>query len=308
MPLIVTENWSKAKLVLGASAVRVFTVTGAANQTEACRANGLPAGQIPQYLTTYPQDVALVAGTPTADTVGFGIYEVTVNYGPAYNFQRDNSDPILQPPRFFWQREDILEPIDVDADGNPLLNSALAAFDPPPEIERAVRILMAKRYESNYQLNLSINFEDHVNSDPVTLPLTGGIVVPAGYMLCKAISPNSEYDRRTKAIEIGYTFAVSSFPWRWRFLDQGFTGWANFNGKVRAFNLFDHKGQQWSREVRLDGGGAPFNRDEVRISADDLPPVNIEGPKGATIEKGKNAAFMLYDKYPKIAFSGLNLF
>lgn len=314
MPAEAYEQWSPRQGALDESAQRGWIVINASTLSEALRApGGTGSAGVAQRGNTYPDNSDLVASAPNGRSLGPMTWEVTVEYSSSVGKLPSASDPnpINRPPRFSWERQEESVQTDANLDGHALQNSAGDAFDPAPTIEIVTRILTVKRFERFYNLGLADSLENTVNSDAVVLPLTGGRSVAAGYMRCLGYIPIQDYDRRTTAIEMAYTFAVRAYKWEWRFLDQGFRAMGldpNDGDKPKPYELFDAENNQVSREVRLDGYGRPFKAGSYKLGTANRTLAGAASPEGAEIEQLKLAVFLKWKKFPKISYASLRIF
>lgn len=294
---VATPRWSELELAYGVSAVRSWDVLAAD------AADALASGGIDQQGTTHPLDASLVADQPVAKCVGPKFWQVTGNYKPA---NQPQGTPTTK-PKVRWRRGTSSQPFDRDPDGNPILNSAGDLFDPSPEKEVGDRFFSVVRLERFYDLAKAEKFEDTVNdADFIFLK---AYQFQKGQVRVESILPTGEYFYDATAVEIEYAFAVRRDGWKWRLIDQGRRGWYTdgADNKNKKAEIFGPDGTQVSSDILLDGGGAPFDLASYKVSRNGSTPINVPGPKGATVEKGQAAAFLLYDKFPEAPFAGLEL-
>lgn len=229
---------------------------------------------------------------------------------------RNPTDPTKQKLRVSWDNNLISVPVDRDAEGNPILNSAHDPFSNPPSDDKPSRIVRCRRYERQYNIIQAIEYEDTENSDSWVVPGTGGRHVKPGQAHCLYIRPTQEYATDTEFIEIEYAFEIRADGFKLRVKDHGFMAFttpASGSGKVKG-NIVT-KGDKGvyvavSQEVLLNGAGGVLKEDEYGVMRDDTSigePVGVKPPKGAEVEKTEDAVFLKYQMNKKKPFAALNL-
>lgn len=327
MPVEVSERWHDETLHKDAdsqqwTAVRAFDVVGVLSTELAGQASGPPYGGVPRIGERHPRTPSLAARKVDPVRAGFGLYKVTVNY--SIGTFSGEEDPLKQPPKLKWDIGSESLPVDHDPDGNPILNSALDAFDPPQSREFTTIFLTVTRNEPYFDLTKALNFSNRVNSSAFNIK-GAGIVAP-GQILCRSIKPNSEYIEGVRFVPICYEFelrpgkmADSDGMWdgfKYRLLDQGVRAFYDDKNKGRIYDADQRLAfpqVATTSDIRLDGMGgiykvALFSGPFVLSNGSASASVSQPGPpKGAIIETTDNAVFLKYKKFLTIDFSGLNL-
>lgn len=323
MTAIVTENWSGRRWSPGKGGQREWVVTGVASQAAAIAAVGADVSED----ATFPQDDRLpVAGPPDAINVGPAAYKVTQAYAflAAGSPPPNEGDPLARPPRVSWGRGALSDAADADADGRVILNSAGLPYSPGPPLEQAFRILTMTRWEGRYDVALADSYDTAVNTDNVLIPLSG--TVEPGQMLLVSYLPLSDYDARSRYVQVAYTFWVGRRNrkdsdglwdcWKFRLRDQSFTGWYSDGGTKATGHFVNAKNYERVTEpVLLDGTGLPLLAGKFKVEkktgeapADPVtPPTALDAAVPRETVAG-GSVFLKFSRTVKRPYSGLNLF
>jgi hypothetical protein len=297
MPTIVDEkiegNTAKTDAKGNATYTRAFRVTA---DSYALRAKGAVEAVVAQkgieigtpYEVLDPADGVTVLesddaascqeiSAASASDDGYS-WDVTVSYGPlggeAATFP---ANPLEWPVEFALQSAQDRKPADEDRDGNPVLNSAGDAFDPPPEIDFSRIVFEVTRNEATFSPVLAQTWKHTVNDAVFSI---AGENYAAGTVLIQDIvagkplfHPDAGWYWR-----ITYKFEVKPEGWKKKILDQGMK--EIVAGAKRAMK--DSQGQPISSPELLDGLG-------VKLAAGGTP------------------VFLEFDLYPESNFSLLAL-
>jgi hypothetical protein len=322
MAIEVSENWSDQNLALAGdvktwTAQRGFIVTGISNETEATIASGSPYGTIPQVNEVHPRNRFLRVNKVTPQRISPVACHVIIAYGVGQ--QPSQQDPLADKPRIRWQLGSTTEPIDRDVEGNPIVNSAGDAFDPPLNTEFTTLFLTYTRNEPYFDIQKALTYSNTVNSNSFTIR-GAGIVAP-GQIKCDSIQPAGEYTDDADFVPIVYSFEIrrgnkqdSDGSWdgfKLRVLDQGLRAYYDINkGPARIYDPDQSTAASRSpvtSDVRLDGYGGTF--DDSYFVTDTLQQSVSKGsaPTGAIVEVGDTACFLKYKRLRTISFAGLNL-
>ena len=173
MAILATERWIDRRFQKGQSATRAFDVTGVASQLDAGNAVGIAAR------APHPSDDRLKAEQPDVTNPGGpNIYRVVVQYTRNGASLNTTENPLDDPPRIRWSQGSCTEQVDVDAEGNALLNSALDPIDPPLTRDFGTLFLTVTRNESTYDVGRALAFQNKCNED--AFPIFGAGTVESG--------------------------------------------------------------------------------------------------------------------------------
>lgn len=214
------------------------------------------------------------------------------------------TNPLTLPPTIRWDPGTAQEPIDRTADGEPIVNSAFDALDPPLTRLVPTLFLTYTRYESApFQIQKYFPFITTTNSNDLTVQ---GLTVKKGQMFCHNIAPIAEYTPSAKYIQVAYQFELRQDGFKGRALDQGLRGWKDTADDGPGISeLFTSGGEQISYPVRLNGHGEPMDLSLRGNYAASLIPC----PKAvdAEIEPTAYATFLKFKIYPEKDFGQLGL-
>ena len=324
MAVEVSERWSDEKLHKDFNstqwtAIRTFDVAGVTDAQAAALASGSPYGSIPRIGEQHPRTSSMAVRSIDPERTGFSLFKVTANYGVG-TFD-NQEDPLLKKPHIKWGIGSESLPVDHDADGNPLLNSALDAFDPPLSTEFTTIFLSITRNEPYFDVQKALTYSNRININPFNIK-GAGIVAP-GQILCRSIQPAGEYIEGTRFVPIVYDFELRSGlkldsdglwdGFKYRILDQGLR--ALYDLKKGPGRIYDPDQKDHSKgaptpvtsDVRLDGYGGTYS-DDYTVTADLLSSVSASAPPtGAIVELSDKAVFLKYKRIKTIDFSGLRL-
>lgn len=300
-----SEMWSRRSLTKdpdGWSATRVFQVTGATSETNALAATPLDGSdRIPGVNDGHPENFRLKAKTITPKREGIDYYVVTVEYViPELGaFDRDAAeDPLGRELTIEFQNANRTEPVDRDVFGNPIVNSALEAFSPPPSRNFAYEIVTIKRNEPYYDRERLKPFLNRINDKKFVVK--GRLIGEAGTVKVKNISPVSEIKDSDEFVRMAYVFEVQDDGFGARFMDQGFRRWLEASEEEGApdqdgfYPIVDEQtGQPPTRPVLLNGFGArliiPLDAYRDSNTPNRLPPevlIEREGKPIGELEPG----------------------
>jgi hypothetical protein len=307
MPAVATERWSDRRYARGKSATKAYDVVYAANEDEAVNANGVPGeGE------KHPLDGRLFAEPPEASREGFNYYVVRVTYtldeGGEGGTQRPDN-PLDELPRIQWDIGSTGEAFDRDVDGNPIVNSAGDAFDPPPSSDYVSVFFTISRNEQTYNAPQALVFQNKVNS--TALSILGMFAVEPGQLRIISIKPTHDYDSSAEFVNVAYQFEARVDGHQLRILDQGQRGiYTNADDEISIGEIFDGDGNQVSSPVLLNGGGAPLNPQFKVANTDTEGLSSASPPAGATLDPpdGDGPKFLIYKRYKAVDFRQLDIF
>lgn len=319
-PIIVTRDWTRSQFVRGKSAAESYIVTGCSTPAQAEVAIGANGQSVPPQNTGYQDDARLISQAPTVTTIALNIFRVDINWA-RFEGGTTPDNPLDKKAVYRIESGGTTEPIAYDADGHPLLNSALDPFDPPPTDDFPIKFVTIRRNVSTFDLARAMAFENKVNDAVFTLPLIG----PIGVGLARVIdiSPGDDFTEDSTYIEevtrlelrIAKVPGIYGTPQNDGFdhliFDLGFNGWWNDSGTLRRGRFCNTFGQEVSTPVRLDGHGRPIDP-AIKVKAgegrDPQTPVAARNfPVGSRNVPVADGTLLRYAKKKSISFNGLTL-
>jgi hypothetical protein len=324
MAAVAYELWSDYQYSPGQYERRSWDVPLATSGEDAVNTPEIPKVGATSLLNRF---LEVQDGGITVRKVSFQTYRVSVEFrklDTSVNFlpggSGNSGDPLSEPALVDWKIGITSEQVDIDADGNPLVNAVGDAIQPPPTQDFYTMHLQVSRNESVYNLIKAGQFMNRVNSNEVVLfGSFGKIVVPARCFLCKTIVPTAAYRVDAKYINVGYAFELRMDQWGsvrdsfdWRFLNQGTRGYyADPTTSAPKMGHFYAGSERVSDAIPLQPNGKPisdFSSVKVTQGAHS-PGIYPYSIKGATFEKAgqSNAYFIRYKKHKEVDFRGLGL-
>ena len=320
---VVTENWSAYRIKRGENAQRQWVVTGAADATAALAAvvayGGYPNAAHPQDARLLQKGQCDVSMNGPASFVVASSYELP----ESGQFGRDEN-PLDKPIEVSEAKGTFSEEAEGDAEAvaQPIVDTAGFPYESNPAKEFTYRIITLRRNESTRQVSRSIAYEDHVNSDNFVIPLIG--MVEPGQALCVAIEPTGPYTILSTYVPMQYVFWIRKGvvkdsdnlwdAWKFRLRSQGLRGWYDDSGTKKSGPfVWANSGERISGPILLDATGKPLETNSYKVEVDPSQKdyrdaVAAPSPlPGVYIETTSAAVYTKYAKFPRIAFSGLNL-
>lgn len=308
----VSEQWSELKWTAGKSALRVFMVDGA---TDPVTAASLVAGQVGSG--TFPWDVRLVTELPDVSRgTGPSVWRVIVPYSARKDRVPLNVPQDADFDLVTWALPPYVtdEAVDVDADGNPMQNSAGFPWDLGTfHAEFNDDHLIARRWQTSLDNSTRQDYVQAVNDDEIVVPGYGKI--PPLCARIMGISPVGEWTSRTVAMQVEYSFHIRypSFasleeregrvsPHDFRILDSSKMG--NSASGPGCFMLGTEKA-----EIGLNGDGLPHPDAFSSATVDGRTPVrHARPPCIMALDRGPGAVFLRIKKHVRRSFNALYLF
>ena len=197
-------------------------------------------------------------------------------------------DPLLQPPKISYGFASANEPVDRDANGNPIMNSAEETFDPPSSRDVDDLIIRIQRNTNNFSVWTAASYKNSINSDTIW-------GVPPGYLMLKDWSATYEKSASTyyfaESMEFHIRYAAVfqggqwvALGWKLRRVDEGYRvkSGVDSNNKPKYQTILDENGKMLSQPTLLDGAG---NK----------------------LASGADPVYKTFDLYPSRSFAALNL-
>jgi hypothetical protein len=190
------------------------------------------------------------------------VWALTVSYGPWNPLNSFDENPLDQPPRFRLEPQTVERPIDVDADGNPVVNSAGDPFDPGPVEEVTQYILTVLRNEKDIDLNalMLLSGRSRINNAE-----WNGFPEKTVKSLPIKIPERLFYQGNPDVVGDGflyfpmeYSFHINFDTWTVKLINQGFGELATASGVTKRRAILDSSGQPATTPVLLDSSGHPL--------------------------------------------------
>ncbi|HIJ70649.1 MAG TPA: hypothetical protein HPP87_04710 [Planctomycetes bacterium] len=227
--LNIRESWEDMGYEAGvesASAPRVFTVLfdnadDPFTRPEMAWNAATHNVRIPYIYERHPSKTWLWVQRKSVRALSPCLFEVSIHYStrPAGPADESQIDPTVSPLQLPWQiswgfagRE---EPIDRDINGDPIVNSADEAFDPPvtrPFYDLTLAII---RNQAEYNPLLAADYKDTLNSD-YFYGFAPGIVK------CADISADSARNADLFYWHVHYQFQMRRIGWALKLIDRGY--------------------------------------------------------------------------------------
>lgn len=260
----------------------------------------------------------------------YAVVTGTYKTGP-YGGAEEEEDPFARPTQYRWRPVTQSAQADLDADGNPILNSAGDPFSNPVQGFFNTYIVEATRNEPAFNSPMAVQTQNTVNAD--SFQLAGNTIQP-GEALCTGIFPGSAYTLSQEYVEVTYQFEIRErltlnggarvTAHVFRVADKGRQGWIHGGNKVAIYNTNGDGSDPSlvSNDIPLDQGvpiGEPGDAGANYMSVEaDFDPDNGKGwvinpqvtvPPLLAINKDGNSGvtFLYYKKYGTMNFGGLNL-
>jgi len=224
----------------------------------------LTSGSVPQVRDVHGADTYAFCKQVTATRLDGLNFTVSAQYDTAVE---EEEDPLDRDPVYSWGSETQQIPIDFDASGTPIKNSAKDPLD--PTITRPYRkiTLTITRNEASFSASLPLAFVNYTNTDTF-------YGASAGKALCRDITATSKTENDTDFWEVSYSFLFDANGHQVKVIDAGYR----------------------------DSSQVPFLEKGVPVAN----PVPLNG-SGARLSAGSNPVALTFTIYPSTAFSGMGL-
>jgi len=205
---------------------------------------------IPRVGQRHPADPTAVCRSVDPKAISPTLWRVTASYyspSGGVNEQGEPVNPLDMPPEVHWGFEQIMQQVDTDLDGNPIVNAAGDPFDPLHEISYARPVLSVTRNEQTFPIALARAYaggRGAVNSD-------GFRGWPPKTAKCRNISGDDQRAGDIAYCRVTYEIAFDADGWQPKFLDVGFR--EKKNGEMQE--ILDENGQPVSQPVALNADG-----------------------------------------------------
>lgn len=318
--MAVTVKWSRKRLRVqqaedgtdNSQASITWEVDGVANELEAAAA--VPSAALG---SPHPLSTTMAVANVDAQEPRKGLWEVTANYN-AQAAKGSGNGQLLGETRFSCRPRTIEVPFDLDIDGNPIINSAEDALDPPDTREVTVWDYVVSMEQPFFDSDIARPFFNAVNLDPLITPFG---TFPALEAQCKGIMPVEDFIVGKKKIRVEYVFEHrkradfpnvpdNMSPFDTGFPDMGFNAYyqtGGRNGTRKKDKIYSARNGPITTAVRLDGGGAPWENQTYKVGQALEASSSGQGPAGAQVMGLSNVVMLWYKKYARVAFAALHL-
>lgn len=294
----VKEDWSGINLKIAPKTekvVRVFTVLldGTDSNTEAPFAAREATG-IPRKGDTYPGHDWIVCDSIEPSPVSPTMFKVVVKYVRKSWSASDEDNPLEEPAQIDFASITVVEPVDADVYGTPIVNSAGEGYDPPVTREFHDLVVRITRNEVDFDPMDILNFKGTCNLNPFWGAPRGVAKIANINAPMVRVNDDLVYRRVTYEIHlrrpekelyeaIGLTWGQAcEYAWQTRLLDRGFREIAK-----------DDAGN-----VEVDADGATIYK--VFRGKYDIPlsdPVMLDGT-GSRLAKDADPVWFWFYRYP----------
>jgi len=240
----------------GGSFTRTFlvTTTDAVNEGPyvVCGCPGVPRLGDP-----LPESPLYTCRTVTPEYAGGSpslSWYVTCEYSRRSNDpDEDHDNPLNAPVEIEARGVKVQKIVTHDLNGDPILNTAGDAFDPPLEVTRTHPVIVFTRNEPSFTFDYALSYMDHVNSGSY---LGAG----AGTVKCNDIAAQKMFAQAQEYWQVRYEFEYNPDGWQPQVLNAGYM--QLFSGG--KYKILDSDGRDVSEPWPLDASGE-------RIAANFLP-------------------------------------
>jgi hypothetical protein len=309
----ITERWKGVerlkrsiddKGVITYTGQRVWDVDSVTNEVDAIDAvvdAALGSG--------HPLSGLMTVSSNSANEERKGLWAVTANYTtiPPNNGTGGEFDA----PEFDWEEGNETFQADTDIFGNPLVNSALDAYEGGYPRSIPTGFYVVTMDQPFFDAKQAASFRGVVFDDELVTPYGTFDKLETR---CISIRPKETLKHGQKKQKVIYRIEVrlkavwpempkEMSPFDISFVDQGAHGWAN-DGKaydiVSAVTPFD------KRTARLNGDGTPFDSNESKLWNNKTAKA-IDAPSGATVQDHVKCKKLFYFGCPRAQCAALNL-
>lgn len=241
-------------------------------------APGIPKLGDPIFHPTPDFERRVVDVAPRQDSAQPTVWMVTVTWRSSSDSSGGGPDPeplnpLLRPAEIQFLDTVSREPIDVDADGNPITNSAGVTFEDPVEKDVSDPIIRIVRNEPSFNQFQAAEYRQSINSD-------GFFGWDPGQVKCVTLTAVQQREPEFPPyFRVTYEFHVRFDGWQTNKLD---VGRIELDDSDEPINITGADDQALSEPVYLDGAGKQLEPNE--------PPV-----------------FLTFDLYPERPFAVFGL-
>jgi hypothetical protein len=201
------------------------------------------------------------------------VFRVSVTYSNRGQAEV-SEDPLARPPEVYWDFEESREPMYLDANGDPIENSAGTPYDPPVEGEVSDPVMVYIRNEASFNAPEAIAYKDAVNDD--TFTIYGGYSIGPGVAKMRSYTGRKMYENGVTFWQVTRRVAFRPYldnstsqivdnagnpitgdisGWMTPILDQGLM--RKGTGATLALAIRDDEGRPVTEPRKLNGLGQP---------------------------------------------------
>ena len=212
---------------------------------------------IPKPFDPHPTDPTCSVRKRTPKPLaGDKAWLITVEYSsevPDPSEQDEN--PLLRPVKQWLTFEETKVPLYVDDDGNPVVNTAGVAYDPPIEITSQNIIYNYERNEAYHASESTIaGYINHLNSSSFSGKAPR-------YVRCRKFKPDEQREKNLTYYKVNYEFEYNPFGFDPRPLSRGVLQLDGIPKKL--VRIKDKQGRDITSPIPLDEDGYALEPDDV---------------------------------------------
>ena len=214
------------------------------------------ASEIPNIGESHPDDLFRYCVSLSSSRHSYGATESIFHVTATYSTVPQPDNPLAAAPQISWSHIRVEGIVDIDIDGNAIVNSAGMPYDPPVTALRNIHAVMrVTRNEAIYDEALALSFVGKVNA------ATYRGYAPGHCMINDINASSAEANVGGLTIHyavVNYEIEFSPSPFQIKVLDAGFYEWDAATD--RPIPITDEYGNHISSPALLDGSGlkAPF--------------------------------------------------
>ena len=293
-----TERW-KERLITQASGqwrgTMGWDVVGFVDELDAYSA-------IPYSINDpHPLEPALMLARFRPSSKGLTMITIVAEFEvPVDGYFEGNASPLDQLERYEWKSGGNNLPVDHDINNNPLVTSAGVPIKGATNFFTS-RFLHVRRYEPFYNASLAAQYENTVNSAPMTIAGFGSIT--QGQLILRSYQPTHDYTSSSLWVHVEYVFEFFPTGFQSRNLDAD-KMCLDSSGKCQQ--ILDASGNPVSKDVTLNGYGIPAQAGFWAGRVGNAPTAGPT-PPGATVQGSGAATFLVYNIKGQNDFTQLGL-
>lgn len=231
---------------------------------------------VPRHFDPHPTDPTCSVRKVTPSVLaGATVWKIMVEYSSEVPDPGDYEEhPLLRPVKAWMTAEEVKIPLFQDRFGNPVINTAGVAYDPPVEITSINKVYHFERNEASWSEAKVDAYLNHLNSSSFCGK-------PPRHVRCRKFDPQEQREKQIKYFKVGYEFEYNQFGFDPRPLSRGVLQideeWYNFSGEVRHIRIKDRMGRDVTQAIPLSGDGYALQPGDVLSNPNLLEYQTFEG-------------------------------